>query len=615
MIGTILRLRYELHESLFEEPLFDVYSAKDKVSGRDVCIRILKQPYASESKFVTALGEVAAKLKDVQSPALERVLEIDRDEKHIFLVCELSKGTLLSDRIKKLAPFSAPVSLAIAISICEGLTALHRAGLTHGDIGSHNVIVDAEGNAKIKLAAFWPSYSASATAGSVVLPAMAPYLAPEVSKGDLPSPTSDVYGVGVLLFELLTGRRPFVADQPVAMAIKHATDTPPFVKNFNAAVPNALNEIVSKTLNKDPKERYNDAGELLSELRFVQDALRFGRSTAAPTPVPPARTGAAGFTKEPAGVAPKMSALKEETKQKSKPAPDEEEDYEDGVPGWLKMIMIFVAALVIFTIGGFLAFNFSRPKMVKVPDIRRLTVAEAESRLKQLELKMRVIRRETSEQFAMNTIIDMEPKAGSNSYVGNSVGVVVSEGSKFVEVPDLRGLTVDKARLTLQELGLVADDRIDEVRDRQLEEGMVVSHVPERRKRVERGTKVRLTVASSQSGRSDRDSETKYLYTIRIRLTGLTASVNLRVDITDARGTKTVFEEYRDPDQLVEITAEGYGSEAVFRIFYDGELVKQVTKKADSESFTPDTDEEQVAPPPRNQPRTGPEDRGQGDEE
>ncbi|MBX3117802.1 MAG: PASTA domain-containing protein [Fimbriimonadaceae bacterium] len=600
MIGNILRLRYELLENLHDEPLFDVYAARDKVSARDVCIRILKQPYASETKFVTALGEIIARLKDVQSPSLERVLEIDRDEKHTFLVCELSKGTLLSDRIKRLAPFSAPVSLSIAISICEGLTALHRVGLTHGDIGSHNVIVDPEGNAKIKLSAFWPSYSASMTAGSVVLPNMAPYLAPEVSKGDMPTAPSDVYGMGVILFELLTGRKPFVADQPVAMAIKHATDTPPFVKNFNAAVPNALNEIVSKTLSKDPKERYNDAGELLSELRFVQDALRFGRSAAAPASVAPARSGAAGFTKEPAGVAPKMSAIKEETKAKPKPTKVDDEDYDDGVPSWLKMVMIFVAALVIFTIGGFVMFNMTRPKIVKVPDIRRLTVTEAESRLKQLDLKMRIMRRETSEEFATNTVIEMDPPPSNDSYVGSVIGVVVSDGSRFVEVPDLRGLSVDKAKITLQEIGLVGDDRVDEVRDRQLEPGLVVSHVPESRKRVERGTKVRFRVSSQTSGRSDRADETKYLYTIRIRLTGLTASVGLRVDMTDARGTRTVHEDFHDPDNLVEITAEGYGAEAVFRIFYDGELVKQVTKKADAESLTPDTDEEQVSPPGRD---------------
>lgn len=610
MIGTILRLRYELLEVLPEEPLFDVYAARDKVSGREVCIRIIKQPFASEPRFLSSLGDSVAKLTDVQGPSLEKILEIDRDENYVFLVCENSKGTLLSERIKRLAPFSAPVSLAIAISICEGLSTLHRMGHTHGDVGSHNAIVDAEGNARVKLAALWPSYSASATAGAMVLPSMAPYLAPEVSKGGLPSPASDVYSTGVLLFELLTGRKPFVADQPVALAMKHATDPAPFVKNFNAAVPNALNEIVARTLSKDPSERYQDASELLSELRFVQDALRFGRSTNAPATAASSRTGAAGFTKEQAqtdAVAPKMSALKEETKQKPKPSFEEEEEFHDGVPTWLKMTVIFFAALVVFTIGGFVTFNMTKPKMVKVPDIRRLTVAEAESRLKAIDLKMKVIRRQSSEQFASNTVIEMEPEGGTQAYVGTTIGVVISEGSKFVEVPDLRGLTVDKAKITLQEIGLIADERVQEVRDRQLDPGLVVSHVPESRKRVERGTKIRLRIAS-ESSKNDKNNDKKYLYTIRIKLTGLASSVSLRVDMTDARGTRTVHEEFHDPDQLVEITAEGYGSEAVFRIFYDGELVKQVTKKADEESDSPPDDELMPTVPGRDQnqdPDTG----------
>ncbi len=602
MIGTLLRLRYEIQESLYEEPLFDVYSAKDKVSGKEVGIRLFKEPYSSEERFVSSIGDCIARLREVHAPALEKILEIDRDEKRAFLVCEASKGTILTERIRKLAPFSAPVSLSVGIAVCEAVTALHRAGQTHGDIGSHNVLVDSEGNARVKLASLWPSYSASVTAGMAVLPNMSAYLAPEVSQGGLPTPSSDVYSIGILLFELLTGRKPFVADQPVAMALKHASDPAPFVKNFNAAVPNALNEIVAKTLSKDPSARYADAGELLSELRIVQDALRFGRSTVAPASVPSGRAESQPVPQQ-QGVAPKMSALKEDTPQKprSKPPRDEDEDYEDGVPAWLKMTTIFFAALVVFAIAGFVMFNMTKPKIVKVPDVRRLTVSEAESRLKALNLKMKIERRQSSEQFATNTIIEMDPQAGEQSYVGNVVGVVVSEGSKFVEVPDLRGLTVDKAKITLQEIGLSADSRVSEVRDRQLDPGLVVSHVPESRKRVERGTKVRLTVSSERSSNSDRDSDKKYLYTIRIRLTGLTASVGLRVDMTDARGTRTVHEDMHSPDELVEITAEGYGNEAVFRIFYDGELVKQVNRKADGPS---DSGDEEIPPVPGNDPDT-----------
>jgi serine/threonine-protein kinase len=288
-----------------------------------------------------------------------------------------------------------------------------------------------------------------------------------------------------------------------------------------------------------------------------------------------------------ARVAPTMSAVREETPVKEsrprrRPAPVDDGD----IPKWLRTTLAVLLGMVVMMVAGWVVFNLNKPKQVTIPELKRLTLTEAESRLKALGLRMRVVRRVTSEQFPADTVTSTDPSPGSKVYEGGNVGVVLSTGSRFVEVPDLRGLNLDKAKEMLDSLGLVMDERVAEERDRNVEAGLIVGQIPEPRTKHERGTSVRVRISSGSepARRDDPSFDRKFLYTVRIKLTGLTEPVVLRVDMTDTRGTKTVHEEMHSPEDEVEITAEGYGGEAVFRIFYDGDLVTQVTKKADQEA-------------------------------
>lgn len=580
MIGQVLRIRYELVQSVHDGPIFALYTARDRVQNRDVHVRVLKEPFAHEPDFVEALKKAVHKTVNLQHPGLERIWEVDEDEQTVFMVGDATNGAALTERIKKLAPFSVPVSVGTAIGICEALSAVHSSFQVHGDLGPHNICVTPEGEARVQMAGIWEAYSASATAGAVVLPQLAPYLAPEISKGGMPSPASDVYAVGVILFELLAGRKPYIADHSVAVAMMHATEPTPEVRTLNPSVPVALNEIVKKAMAKEPEQRYRSAGDLLSDLRMVRDALRFGRSLTWPLQAgaPEAEVGAKA-------VAPAASAKPGKGGKKDSDIwIDDFDEPPADIPTWLKMTMVFFGSLVVFMVGGWILFNLSKPKMVTVPVLSRLTLTDAEARLKSLKLSMRVNQRQASDQFAADTVISSTPVAGSKVYEGNTVGVVVSAGSPFVEVPDLRGLTADRAKVMLDTIGLRLDDRINQVRDRDIEEGQIVAQTPERGNRVERGTRVRITISSGRNRPEPEPNPTqKYLYTVSIRLTDVLESVNLRVDLTDDRGTRTVHESMQGPEDQVEITAEGYGKEVVFRIFYDGQLVKQLTKRADED--------------------------------
>jgi serine/threonine-protein kinase len=574
--SELLADRYEVQQKLVEGPIFTVWSAKDRITVKDVSLRILNPPYNLEVPFHTALQAAIADVQSIKHPAIERITSFETDDGRTFLVGEAVRGMSLTERIRKLAPFSVPVAVGTAITLCEALASLHRAGVIHGDVGSHNVTVLPEGTAILQQSAVWTAYSASRMAGPAVLPLMAPYLAPEISTGELPTTSSDVYAVGIILYQLLTGQYPFFADQPVAMALKHVNDRIPSVRAANQNIPVALDEVIRKAMAKSKADRYVTAVELLSDLRMIQDAIRFGRNLAWPLVAPaiPDQQSPVDsiFADEPLAA----TTMKSERQRKR-------DDYVEGdVPGWIKGVFVFLLAIVVMMVGTWVVQNLSKPKDVLVPDLNRLTISNAEQAIKPLKLKLKVKAQELNETVPADVILDMDPMPGEKLREGGTIYVTVSGGSRFVEVPDLRGMNADEAKILLDSLGLKLDDRIAQKSSKDVEEGMIMNQVPEPRTRVERRTSIRATTSSGRRGpdKPAGDSNQKYLYTIRIELSDITEEVLMRVDMTDSRGTKTISEERRQPGDLVELTAEGYGDQAIFKIYYDGEPITQIVKSA-----------------------------------
>lgn len=580
MIGEVFRSRFELTQDLGESPLFHAFAAKDQLQGRDVCVRVLKAPFKDEHEFLRELARVVRQVANITNPGLERLHAADGDSSEPFVVSELAKGTSLLERLKKLGSLSVPVAVQTSIAVCEAVEALHLSGVVHGDIGSHNVAVGAEGELKVQLYGIWQAYASSASAGASMLPLMAPYLAPEIGKGGFPTPQSDVYAIGVLLYEMLSGRYPFHAETPVAMAIKHATDSTPNVRMMNPSVPVVLAEIVKKAMAKEPNERYRDAGDMVSDLRILQDALRFGRTLnwpirveSKPSPAPP--------------VAPKMSAIREPKKKDPDQPASEEHYYEEeetaDVPGWIKALIILFAGILATLVVFWVVFNMNKPRMVDVPDLQRLSVTEAMSRLDGIGLKLRIARRQANDQVPQDQVIEASPPPGEKVYEGSTVSVTVSAGTKFVAVPDVRGMTTDAAKAMLGTLSLTLDEDVEIVADRNIKKGDIVGQIPEPGSKVQRESKVRVRVSGGKNVKIEEDpsAKSKYQYSLRVQLIELTNPVTVRIDLTDARGTKTVHEADHEPEELVEVIAEGYGKKATFRIFYDGELVSQKEVLAD----------------------------------
>ncbi len=589
MIGRLLKARYELVGLLQDGPIFSTYSARDRIQGRDLSIRVIKLPFSSEGAFIDRLSQTVQKYSVIQSANIERLLSLESDESTPFILGDLTRGPSLADRIKKLAPFSIPVSVGTAISILHALDSIHRTGLVHGDLNPQNMAVMADGDVRIQLTGIWEAYSASSTAGMVVLPGMAPYLAPEVSAGAMPSTASDVYAVGVLLYELIVGRSPYQAETAIAMAMQHSTSQTPSLRAVSLAVPVVLDEIVKKAMSKDPRYRYGNASEMLADLRILQDALRFGRSLSWPLSPEPVDPGPTKTGKGPAGrpqpVAPRMSAIREASKKKKKGK--DSEARERDVPIWMWILFTFGGTLCLVVMGMWIIQNLSKPVWVTVPKIQTLNIAEAKNLLSQSKLTIRISRHQSSDKLPQDSILDVDPEPGQKIREGGQVSVVVSSGSRYVAVPDLSGLTVDKAKALLATLNLDISNATATVTDSKVPPGSIVRSEPGARTLVERQSIIRLIVSKGPDDDTTVVGEKDgYTYRLHFDLSTLTHPARVKIDMLDESGVKTVYEVAHKPGDTFNVTARGKKQQATFNIYYDGTLVKSVDTDTQGQAST-----------------------------
>ncbi len=564
MTGTVLNLRYELMQELDVSPLATLYRAKDRMAAKEVFVRVPPTVLAGLPDFRARAQEVVSRTSEIQSAAVERYIDLDEHEGQPFIITEGGPGQLLSERIKRLAPFSAPVCLQLMIGLLEGLVAIHGAEQCHGDVRPRNILVTPDGKIKLLGTGLWSVYSSTTALAAEMLSEMAPYLAPEISSGQMPSPSSDIYSAGCVFYELLIGKTPYSADTSLAMAAKHATAPPPQMRALNPSIPSAIEDVVKRALSKDPRDRFASAGDMLSACRMIYDAVRFGKAvTAAPEPA-----------NQP--VAPRMSAIREQEPE-AKPTKKKERELSDSIPRWLAFLFYLSVCAVVILASGFVYWNLTKPKTVKVPNLIGQAAADGQETLRKLGLRMTTIRRIYDERQPENTILKTDPASGREMRQGTGVGVVLSAGSKFVELPDLRGRTVADARDLLERMNLRLDGAIRSQPDDNIPNGNIIKQVPEPRKKVERMTTVQVITSSGAQGEdsASTDAEIRTTYELEVDVKTPKAAVLVRIDMTDARGTSVVQEMRRKKGDRFKINATGYGTKATFRIFYDGELVKQ----------------------------------------
>ncbi|HEV7772009.1 MAG TPA: Stk1 family PASTA domain-containing Ser/Thr kinase [Conexibacter sp.] len=485
--------RYKVLTRLGSGGMADVYCAEDQQLGRKVALKLLHRRFAEDAEFVERFRREASSAAGLQHPNVVSVYDRGEWDGTYYIAMEYLPGRSLKDVIRQEAPIDPVRAIDITVQILKAARFAHRKGIVHRDLKPHNVMMDDEDRVKVTDFGIARAGASDMTeTGSIM--GTAQYLSPEQAQGHAVSQSSDLYSVGVILFELLTGHVPFDAESAVTIALKHVSEAPPAPSMFDPSVPPALEAVTLWALEKDPAARPADADALILALEDARDAVMAteapGQRTAmfAPAAIPPdpfaeeALTAAAFGTAAAAGdaEAPPPYYLDQTTLTD----PDERRR----PPWWVWLLAALAIAAIVLGI-----VLLTRPGDVTVPRVVGQDVASATSELRSAGLKASVDRVASSR--AVDEVLAQDPSGGDQAKDGSTVTLTVSSGPGQVPVPSVDGLGEQKASATLIDEGLVVD-RIVRQADDTVPSGRVIRTSPAAGTSVNRGSNVTLVVSS-----------------------------------------------------------------------------------------------------------------------
>jgi beta-lactam-binding protein with PASTA domain/tRNA A-37 threonylcarbamoyl transferase component Bud32 len=483
LINTLFDGRYRIIRKLGTGGMANVYLAEDEVLGRRVAIKILNDRHAGDDQFVERFRREAKNAASLSHPNIVSIYDRGEAEGTYYIAMEYLDGRTLKELITARGP--APIHLAIdyARQILAAIRFAHRHGIVHRDIKPHNVLVDGEGRLKVTDFGIARAGTSQMTeAGSII--GTAQYLSPEQARGAPVDQTSDLYSVGVVLYELLTGVVPFSGDTPVEIAMKHLSSVPDPPSAKRAEVPRDLDMVVMRALAKDPAERYHSAEEMDADLRRVSRGVAISPATEeAATAIisrPPPTAVTEVRPRQPVPYAPPAAYY------------DYDEPPRRAIWPWLVALFFVVAAVV----GGYFLYDqvqdqLSGSKTVAVEDYRGIREIDAVKKINDIGLKPQVVR-EPSKDVEKTFVIRQSPQAGERTQKGNFVTLYVSTGPPKVTVPSVVGEPLDRALADLQEAKLKG--RVVRV-DSDKPDGEVVSQTPSAGGTAEEGSRVTIRVS------------------------------------------------------------------------------------------------------------------------
>ena len=460
--GRTLNGRYKIQSLIGTGGMAAVYLAKDLILDRLVAIKVLRLDFRQNDDAMRRFRREALSATQLTHPNIVGVYDVGQSQEMNYIVMEYVEGTDLKDYVRQKGALHPIEAVRIMMQIVSAIAAAHQNRIIHRDIKPQNILIDKEGNVKITDFGIAVALSDTSLTQTNTLLGSVHYLSPEQARGGMATIQTDIYALGIVLYELLTGKVPFDGESAVSIALKHFQEPLPTIVNPIAMVPQSLENIVLKATAKDPMHRYRSCYEMFQDLKTCLDSTRLYEKKFVP----------ASFSGETKVLTP-IHTQKVKPIQSSKEIPVVEMDEEKPVKKRRKWPWLIL--LLLISIVGIMAFVFlqSSPKEVQVPDVTNLTEAAAKTKLADAKLNVTDVIQVKSDEIESGKVIETNPKAGSTVKEKSKIAIKVSSGKEAITMKDYRNKTYEAARDELKKLGFTVEKQ--EENSDSVESGKVIS--------------------------------------------------------------------------------------------------------------------------------------------
>lgn len=485
---NVLAGRYELIEKIGDGGMAIVYKAKDRLLKRFIAVKILKPEFVQDIKFVENFRKESHAAASLSHPNIVSIYDVGQEGNINYIVMELVSGKTLNELIKEEAPMDYRKAADIAKQVAAGLSAAHKKGIVHRDVKPHNILMTEDGIAKITDFGIAKAVTNTTIvdSGKDNVMGSVHYFSPEQAKGTNVDEKSDIYSLGIVLYEMLTGKVPFDGDNPVTIALMQINEpvTPPSVFNHN--VPPGLERIVMKAVEKQPKNRFDSADEMIDALdkmevvnRVVGDSIYDGAEELNEAYDNYDNYDTYSFGRE---------ELNKEAGRNKK---------SKGKGSKNKKKIAIIAAAVIVALAALVGIGFATglfdKKDIEVPDFRGMTIEEAEDKAEDLGIEVKIGKYEFSTEYEQDQIMDQDPNHGEMVAKGDTVTVDISKGGERGVIPNLIGKSEEDAKKMIEdygfELGTVKEKESHE------EKGTVIEQDPSAGSEGKQGDTINITIS------------------------------------------------------------------------------------------------------------------------
>jgi beta-lactam-binding protein with PASTA domain/predicted Ser/Thr protein kinase len=502
---TMVDGRYRVVSRLGAGGMADVFLAEDQQLGRKVALKLLHRRFAEDPDFVERFRREAQAAAGLQHPNVVGVYDRGEYDGTYYIAMEYLPGRTLKQLIREEAPLDPIRAIDITIQILKAARFAHRRGIIHRDLKPHNVIVDDADDAKVTDFGIARAGASDMTeTGSIM--GTAQYLSPEQAQGHSVSASSDLYSVGVVLYEMLTGRVPFDADAAVTIALKHVSEAPVPPSTINPAIPPELEQTVLWTLNKNPADRPTDADQLITVLEHCRVSIEAGGAGQNTASMAAVAAGAAAGLPTAGALAEAAAAYEAGAAIADPPARNgtgehatgDVEEEPERRPAWVPWAWALLVALLVAG-AGVAVYFISRPKQDTVPRVTGLQLNVARTLIQNHHFQVGVINVQSKQ--ASGTVIGENPGAGTKANQGSTVFLTVSRGLHNVSVPSVQGLSQAAATRVIKGAGLKVTHVVTQS-STNFKAGEATGTNPGAARSVPPGTGVTLLVSSGQPQKS-----------------------------------------------------------------------------------------------------------------